>query len=90
MINPLEAYGNQVIAFAFAQLQQYLRQLPDKRSNRGKVYPLPLILTYILIVKLAGYDKPSAIACDEHLKLDHYLKSITERLMIPSATELTM
>lgn len=58
----LEAYTNQVIAFNFAHLQQYLSQLPDTRSNRGKIYPLPLILTYILIAKLAGCDKPSAIA----------------------------
>ncbi len=36
--------------------------LPDTRSNRGKIYPLPLILTYILMAKLAGCDKPSAIA----------------------------
>ena len=58
----LEAYTNQVIAFNFAHLQQHLSQLPDSRSNRGKVYPLALILTYILIAKLAGCDKPSAIA----------------------------
>lgn len=58
----LEAYTNQVIAFNFANLQQYLSQLPDTRSNQGKVYPLPLLLTYILIAKLAGCDKPSAIA----------------------------
>jgi len=58
----LEAYENQVIAFNFAHLQQYLSQLPDTRSNRGKIYPLPLILTYILMAKLAGCDKPSAIA----------------------------
>ena len=58
----LEAYTNQVIAFNFAHLQQYLSQLPDTRSNQGKIYPLPLILTYILIAKLAGCDKPSAIA----------------------------
>jgi predicted transposase YbfD/YdcC len=58
----LEAYTNQVIAFNFADLQHYLSQLPDTRSNRGKVYPLPLILTYILIAKLAGCDKPSTIA----------------------------
>lgn len=58
----LEAYTDQVIAFNFAHLQQYLSQLPDTRSNRGKVYPLPLILTYILMAKLAGCDKPSTIA----------------------------
>jgi len=58
----LEAYTNQVIAFDFAHLQRYLSQLPDTRSNRGKVYPLSLILTYILMAKLAGCDKPSAIA----------------------------
>jgi predicted transposase YbfD/YdcC len=58
----LEAYGNQVIAFNFAHLHQYLSQLSDTRSNRGKIYPLPLILTYILMAKLAGCDKPSAIA----------------------------
>ena len=58
----LEGHANQVIAFNFAHLQQYLSQLPDTRSNRGKVYPLALILTYILMAKLAGCDKPSAIA----------------------------
>jgi predicted transposase YbfD/YdcC len=58
----LEGYTDQVIAFNFAHLEQYLSQLPDSRSNRGKVYPLSLILTYILMAKLAGCDKPSAIA----------------------------
>lgn len=58
----LEGYANQVIAFNFAHLQQYMSQLPDSRSNQGKVYPLALILTYILMAKLAGCDKPSAIA----------------------------
>ncbi len=58
----LEAYTDQVIAFNFAHLQRYLSQLPDTRSNQGKIYPLSLILTYILMAKLAGCDKPSAIA----------------------------
>ena len=58
----LEAYSEQAIVFNFAHLQQHLSQLPDPRRNRGKIYPLALILTYILLAKLAGCDKPSAIA----------------------------
>ena len=51
-----------MIAFDFNHLQQYLSQLPDSRGKQGQIYPLPLILTFILIAKLAGCDKPAAIA----------------------------
>ncbi|MEM7798831.1 MAG: ISAs1 family transposase [Chloroflexota bacterium] len=35
--------------------------MSDPRQNRGKIYPLPLLLTYILLAKLAGCDKPTSI-----------------------------
>jgi len=57
----LDSELNNVLAFNFTHLQQYLNKIPDKRSNKGKIYPLSLVLSYILIAKLAGCDKPSAI-----------------------------
>lgn len=57
----LDSELKNVIAFNFTHLQQYLNKIPDGRSNKGKIYPLPLVLTYILMAKLAGCDKPSAI-----------------------------
>jgi predicted transposase YbfD/YdcC len=44
-----------------------LDQLTDTRQARGKIYSLSFILTIVLLAKLAGEDKPSAIA--EWIKL---------------------
>jgi hypothetical protein len=38
-----------------------LEQLTDKRDKRGKIYPLGMIVTLVLLAKLAGEDKPSGI-----------------------------
>lgn len=43
-------------------LQQYLQRVTDQRCARGKVYDLALLLTWILLAKLSGQDKPTGIA----------------------------
>lgn len=57
----LEPSTQHAVAFNFAHLQQFLAQIPDPRSNLGKIYPLPVVLTFILLAKLAGCDKPYSI-----------------------------
>lgn len=43
-------------------LYDYFSRIPDTRSKLGKQYPLTLLLIWILLAKLAGQDRPSAIA----------------------------
>lgn len=50
------------IVFDVADLAERLNQLHDTRDRRGKIYPLGMILTLVILAKLAGEDKPSAIA----------------------------
>ena len=47
--------------FNVSELEVYLRRIPDSRKARGKIYPLSMLLTMIILAKLAGEDKPSAI-----------------------------
>lgn len=57
----LESITGQTTAFKFEHLEEYLRQIPDTRAKKGRIYPLSLVLTYILMAKMAGQDKPTAI-----------------------------
>ena len=57
--SPLE---NTPLLIDVADLQQYLEKVPDRRHARGKIYPLSMVLTLILLAKLAGEDKPTGIA----------------------------
>lgn len=50
------------IVFDVAHLAARLNQLTDSRDNRGKIYALGMILTMVILAKLAGEDKPSGIA----------------------------
>ncbi len=50
------------IIFDLNGLVEKLDQLPDTRQARGKIYPLSFILVLVLLAKLAGEDKPSAMA----------------------------
>lgn len=63
----LEANETDALAFNIADMAAYLEQLTDTRDKRGKIYPLGMILTLVLLAKLAGEDKPSGIA--EWIKL---------------------
>lgn len=66
----LEANHTDAIVFDIAGLMTHLEQLDDSRHKRGKIYPLTMILVMIILAKLAGEDKPSAIAdwirCRKH------------------------
>ena len=58
----IEARGSDGLILDLGRLQRKLDQLSDTRQARGKVYSLSVILTIILLAKLAGEDKPAAIA----------------------------
>jgi len=38
-----------------------LNRLTHRRDRRGKIYSLGLVLTVVILAKLAGEDKPSGI-----------------------------
>ena len=63
----IEARETDGIIFDLNKLQERLIKLTDTRKARGKIYPLSFVLTIIVLAKLAGEDKPSAIA--EWIKL---------------------
>lgn len=50
------------LVYDLNSLYDYFSRIPDTRSKLGKQYPLTLLLIWILLAKLAGQDKPSAIA----------------------------
>jgi len=56
--------GNRVdgVVFDLGALRARLDRLSDTRKARGKIYPLSLLLTWVILAKLAGEDKPSGIA----------------------------
>ncbi len=58
----LEADNTTAVVFNIAELMARLSQLTDTRNKRGKIYPLGMILTMVILAKLAGEDKPSGIA----------------------------
>lgn len=41
---------------------QVMQQLSDTRSKQGKRYPLPLVLTYLLLGKAAGETTLQAVS----------------------------
>ena len=58
----LEANDTEAVVFDVADLTARLNQLTDTRKKRGKIYPLGMILTLVILAKLSGEDKPSGIA----------------------------
>jgi len=62
------------IVFNISDLEARLNQLTDSRDKRGKIYPLSMILTMIILAKLAGEDKPSGIAQWIQLRCDTFVR----------------
>lgn len=58
----LESQETEAFVFDLTALVMYLRQLPDTRDPRGKIYALEMVLCAVLLAKLSGEDRPSAIA----------------------------
>jgi len=48
--------------------------MTDTRDARGKIYPLSMIITMIVLAKLAGEDKPSGITEWIRLRCDSFVK----------------
>jgi len=69
----LEANETAAIGFDVADLAAHLNQLTDSRDRRGKIYPLGMILTLVILAKLAGEDKPSGIAEWIRLRCDDFV-----------------
>ncbi len=62
------------IVFNISDLEARLNQLTDSRDKRGKIYPLGMILTMVILAKLAGEDKPSGIAQWIRLRCDAFVR----------------
>jgi len=71
----LTAKDTEAVVLDLAHLATYLGRFHDPRHRQGKVYPLGMILTLILLAKLAGEDKPTGITewirlrCDDFVRL---------------------
>jgi predicted transposase YbfD/YdcC len=69
----LEANDTEAVVFDIADLSARLNQLTDKRKKRGKIYPLGMILTLVILAKLSGEDKPSGITEWIRLRRDSFV-----------------
>ena len=70
----LEGQETGVVVLDVADLANHLEQLPDPRDRRGKVYPLGMVLTLVILAKLAGEDKPSGITEWIRLRRDAFVE----------------
>lgn len=70
----LEGQETEAVVLDVADLAAKLEQLPDPRDRRGKIYPLGMLLTLVILAKLAGEDKPSAITEWIRLRRDAFVK----------------
>lgn len=67
------------IAIEPESLYARLARLTDPRARRGRRYPLALIVTLVLLAKLAGESKPSAIAEWVRLRQSWLLEALALR-----------
>lgn len=70
----LEANNTDAVVFNIRDLESRFKRLTDTRDARGKIYPLSMILTLIMLAKLAGEDKPSGITEWIRLRCDSFVK----------------
>lgn len=71
----IEAKDTNEVKFNVAELEARFSQLTDSRAKRGKIYSLSMLLTMIILAKLAGEDKPSGIAQWIRLRCDEFVKA---------------
>lgn len=73
------------LGFDVNTLFEYLREVTDLRDARGKRYPLTFLLGVIILAKLAGQHKPSAIAHWARLRQRELVKAFNcKRDAVPS------
>lgn len=70
----LEANNTDAIVFDIRDIEARFEQLTDTRHAQGKIYPLSMILTLVILAKLAGEDKPSGITEWIRLRCDSFVK----------------
>lgn len=71
--------------FNIGELMAKFQQLTDSRKARGKRYSLPLLMTLILLAKLAGEDTPKGITEWLHLRRRQIIKAFQpERKTMPA------
>ena len=70
----LEANNTDAIVFDIRDLEARFKQLTDTRHAQGKIYPLSMILTLVILAKLAGEDKPSGITEWIRLRCDSFVE----------------
>ena len=70
----LEANGTAATVFNIRDIEARFNQMTDTRDNRGKIYPLGMILTMVMLAKLAGEDKPSGITEWIRLRCDSFVE----------------
>lgn len=58
----LEAVLAEGIVFDISKLMEYFEEVSDQRQRRGRRYSLSFLLSVIILAKLCGQNKPSAIA----------------------------
>lgn len=58
----LEGVLSEGVVFDVNALMEHLQQVGDQRSRRGIRYSLPFLLSIIVLAKLCGQNKPTAIA----------------------------
>lgn len=68
--------GNETAAIIFEviDIAARLNQLTDSRDRQGKIYPLGILLTLVILAKLAGEDTPTGITEWIQLRCDVFLQ----------------
>lgn len=73
----LEANEAETIVFNVAEMAERFNNLKGTRGKRGKIYSLGMVLTLVILAKLAGEDKPWPIAEWIKLRKDVLVKMFT-------------
>jgi predicted transposase YbfD/YdcC len=69
----LNAREGESLELDLAELATYFEKMTDSRRRRGKIYPLGILITLILLAKLAGEDKPLGITEWIRLRKDSFV-----------------
>jgi predicted transposase YbfD/YdcC len=60
-LHPDQEINENGMVFELGSLYEYFTKVEDPRAERGKQYPLPILLTLMVLAKLGGEDHPSGI-----------------------------
>ena len=61
LLAPNQDVNENGLVFDLRSLFDYLTKIRDPHQNKGKQYPLPILLILMLLAKLGGEDKPSGM-----------------------------